>query len=430
MEGTVTQLGLNNYLINNKDKAVSFFKHSYKNYSNFAKDTRRLYFKGDISFGSTMVLRLDEQGNYGDLISNLILEVDLPDVSALTTTSGQAVGYCNGVGNALIERCDLKIGGNYVDQHTGEWMDIWSQLAIPKGKQDNYNNMIKKTNNFVVSNFQGGKLYIPLFFWFCQNTNYNNTPFVLPMVSLRNNEIEIIIKFRSFHEVLFSNDNTLPTQELKVENASMLTDYIVLAEQERSSYLLPKKHMYLMNQIQNQVYTIESGKTDVSISMRNFKYPITEILFIVRRDDNKNSKKYFNYSNSTLAIGGTNPIKKARLTFDGRDRIAELDASYFTQVEPSKVHDSIPNSFIHCYSFSLQPENMAQPSGCCNFSEIYEPILHLTMNEGNTSSEIHLFAINYNVLQIDKSGNAWLLHNLSKSAPAIIPSESSGLDNC
>ena len=226
---------------------------------------------------------------------------------------------------------------------------------------------------------------------------------------------------------MFSNDNTLPTQELKVENVSMLTDYIILAEQERSSYLLPKKHMYLMNQIQSQVYTIEAGKTDISISMRNFKYPITEILFIVRRDDNTNSKKYFNYSNSTLAIGGTNPVKKVRLTFDGRDRIAELDATYFTQVEPSKVHDNIPNSFIHCYSFSLQPENMAQPSGCCNFSEIYEPMLHLTMNDGNTSSEIHLFAINYNVLQIDKSGNAWLLHNLSKSAPAIIPvSETSG----
>ena len=47
MEGSVTQLGLGNYLINNKDKKESFFKHSYKNYSNFVKHTKRVDFKGN-----------------------------------------------------------------------------------------------------------------------------------------------------------------------------------------------------------------------------------------------------------------------------------------------------------------------------------------------------------------------------------------------
>ena len=83
-------------------------------------------------------------------------------------------------------------------------------------------------------------------------------------------------------------------------------------------------------------------------------------------------------------------------------------------------HDNVDNSFIHCYSFALEPENLGQPSGSCNFSEIYEPMLHITFKSGITASMVYLYAVNYNVLQIDKSGNSWLLHNLSKSAPTTL----------
>ena len=50
MEGSITQLGLSNYLINNNAGAVSFFKHAYKNHTNFVKDTRELSFKNGINF--------------------------------------------------------------------------------------------------------------------------------------------------------------------------------------------------------------------------------------------------------------------------------------------------------------------------------------------------------------------------------------------
>ena len=119
-------------------------------------------------------------------------------------------------------------------------------------------------------------------------------------------------------------------------------------------------------------------------------------------------------------LNNDTPISKMRLSFDGKDRIEELDAEFFCQDEPSKVHDNVDNSFIHCYSFALEPENLGQPSGSCNFSEIYEPMLHITFKSGITASMVYLYAVNYNVLQIDKSGNSWLLHNLSKSAPTTL----------
>ena len=57
MEGTITQLSLSNYLINEKAKQTSFFNHSYKNHYNFAKDTRKLHFNNTVNLGSTSTIK-------------------------------------------------------------------------------------------------------------------------------------------------------------------------------------------------------------------------------------------------------------------------------------------------------------------------------------------------------------------------------------
>ena len=91
MDGSITQLGLSNYLINSQSSAISFFQHSYKNHTNFAKDTRELNFKNGINFGQTAGFRFDEDGKYGDLITNIIIAIDLPDISTLTNINGHPV---------------------------------------------------------------------------------------------------------------------------------------------------------------------------------------------------------------------------------------------------------------------------------------------------------------------------------------------------
>ena len=205
----------------------------------------------------------------------------------------------------------------------------------------------------------------------------------------------------------------------------LLVDYVILEEHERLYYLNNPRQIYLMNQIQYQQYSVGANTLETNIQLRSFKYPITELFFIFRMDTATNKKQYFNYTNAITTFGGDTPLQSARLTFDGSDRIKEMDATYFTQVEPHKVHDNVPdNSQIHCFSFSLQPENLSQPSGACNFSEIHEAILHLKFKNNLVASTMFVFAINYNVLQTDNGGNAWLLHNLSKSAPTIFPNKS------
>lgn len=430
MEGTITQLGLKSYLINEKQPQTSFFQHSYKNYYNFAKDTRKLNFRSMLNFGKRVGFRLDTDGRYGDLVTNMMLQVELPDISELRTPLGYNVGYTNGIGNALIKEIQLKIGGNIVETQSGEWMDIWSSLAIPEGKQRAYNNLIKKFSGQYPSNFKGGVIFIPIFFWFCQNVNANtkdNTALTLPLIGMRNCEIEIIVEFRSISELLiYENTDTLPSSvlnSLSIGKNYMLIDYVTLQTEERIKYLNAKKQMYLITQTQMQTYQYAENQTSINVSLKTFKYPITELIWVLRSNTNKNANNYFNYTDSLINDPNRSGfIASGKLVFDGRDRLAEMDGSFFTDVEPFKLHDSVPDkNTISCLSFSLDPENFASPSGSCNFSYLHEPRLQLTAKSGIPAGELLLFAINYNVLQMDNSGNVWLLHNLSKSAPDELP---------
>lgn len=438
MEGTITQLGLNNYLINNKQPKESFFKHTYKNYFNFAKDTRILQFDNTVDFSKDISIKLSDKGRYGDLINNMILELDLPNLSNILSSTNNQVGYCNGVGYAIIKEAILKVGGYTINTISGEWMHTWTRLCIARDKQDVFNDSIKYFTNNLASNFKGGKVHIPLTFWFCQLLSSKLDPSLsFPLVAMRNAEVELIIKLRSLSDVIVTNDNsTFTNTNLNIVNHSLLVDYIILTPEERMKYINAKKQMYLINQIQQNTYTIDSNSSVANINLRNFKYPITELLWVFRPFNNLNKNDYFNY---TTSFSG-DPQREgfyttAKLTFDGRDRIPELHSLTFTNDEPIKSHTNVPlKSQISCYSFALEPENISQPSGSCNFSELHEPRLTITMRNDISipASELIIFGINYNVLQIDDKGNVWLLHNMSKSAPSELPDLSKGryLDEC
>ena len=438
MEGTITQLGLKNYLINNNQPKESFFKHTYKNYYNFAKDTRILQFDNTVDFSKDISIKLSDKGRYGDLINNMILELDLPNLSNILSNTNNQVGYCNGVGYAIIKEAILKVGGYTINTISGEWMHTWTRLCIARDKQDVFNDSIKYFTNNLASNFKGGIVHIPLTFWFCQLLSSNLDPSLsFPLVAMRNAEVELVIKLRSLSDVIVTNDNsTITNTNLNIVTHGLLVDYIILTPEERMKYINAKKQMYLINQIQQNTYTIDSNSSVANINLRNFKYPITELLWVFRPINNLNKNDYFNYTTSFSGDpqrGGF--YTSAKLTFDGRDRIPELHSLTFTNDEPIKSHTNVPlKSQISCYSFALEPENISQPSGSCNFSELHEPRLTIKMRSDISipACELIIFAINYNVLQIDDKGNVWLLHNMSKSAPGTLPDLSKGmyLDEC
>ena len=426
MEGSITQLGLSNYLINRDGQAVSFFRHAYKNYANYVKDTREVSFKNGMKFGQTSGFRFDEDGKYGDLVTNIIVSIDLPDVSTYTNINGHKFGYCNGVGNAIAQNIALRIGGNLIDQHSSEWMDIYGQLTVKPGCKDNYNSMIQKyeDSDYTTTSFTGGRIYIPLQFWFCRNISARNSTMVFPLCALYNSTIDLTLDIRSFLDILVSEDGVLTGAPLlDIVSSSLLIDYVILEDAERRNYISVPKQMHIINQLQTFNFDIQAGTIDTSFSLKSMRYPVIEIIFIVRRNDSQSSNDYFNYSNQPISniSNKSNPIKNVHLMFDGSDRIKITPASNFTQIEPSKVHTNTPlNKFIHVYSFALEPEKIEQPNGICNFSELQEPILHLTFNTPMVASTLFIYAINYNIL-INSNGGATLLHMLSKAVPSVFP---------
>lgn len=426
MEGSITQLGLSNYLINREGQSVSFFNYDYKNYKNYVKDTRELYFKNGMRFGQTSGFRFDEDGKFGDLVTNIIITVELPDVSSYVNVNGKKFGYCNGVGNAIAQTIALRIGGNLIDQHTSEWLDIYSQLTVKPGCKDNYFSMIQKydDSSYTTTSFTGGTVYIPLQFWFCRNISSRNSSLVFPLCAVYNSTVELTLDIRKFEDILVAEDGVLTgAPSLEIINSSLLVDYIILEESDRRKYISVPKQMNIINQIQSFTYDVKAGLTETSFSLKSMRYPVIEIAFIVRRNDSQNANDYFNYSNqnSQNIANKSNPVKSVRLIFDGSDRIKTSSANYFTQLEPTKVHTNTPvNQFIHVYSFAIEPEKIEQPNGTCNFSELQEPLLHLTFNSPNTASTLYIYAVNYNIL-INSNGGSNLLHMLSKSIPSIFP---------
>jgi hypothetical protein len=426
MDGSITQLGLNNYLINRDGDAVSFFRSSYKNYTNYVKDTREVYFKNGVNFGQKSSFRFDEDGIYGDLVSNIVIAVDLPDLTPYTNINNKPFGYCNGVGNAIAKIVELRIGGELIDRHTSEWMDIYGELTVKPGCKDNYYKMIQKysDNNYEPTSFTGGRVYIPLQFWFCRNITAKNSSLVFPLASLYNSTIELNVEFRNLVDILVTEDDVLTgAPKLQIINSEILVDYIILEEIERNQYINIPKQLNIMNQLQYYEYAVGATITEQSFSLKSMKYPVIELLFVLRRNDSEALNEYFNYSNSTSAniINKINPITSVRLMFDGKDRIKRTHSSVFTDLEPTKVHTNTPvNKFIHIYSFAIEPEKIEQPNGVCNFSELQEPVLHLTFTGGISASTLFVYALNYNVL-MSTSGSGYLLHSLSKAVPTTFP---------
>jgi hypothetical protein len=306
--------------------------------------------------------------------------------------------------------------------------------------------MIKKNvNTFANGGFKGGNVYSPLMLWFCQNMCSNtreNIALNLPLTGMRNCEIELIIKFRSLEELLVYPPGGPKLSQaqlagLHMQDTHLLVDYILLEPDERVKYLDAQRQMYLITQSQSTTLSLNQGTSVINMNLRELRYPVTELIWVIRSGANLENHEYFNYSNSANAADPNRDgfIKTLRMTFDGRDRIPELRGDYFTDLEPFKVHDSFPpRTYINCWSFALDPENLAQPTGSCNFSGINEAklIINLKSPVPVGGAEIIVFAINYNVMQMDNKGNVWLLHNMSKDTPGQLPdlSKPRYIDEC
>jgi hypothetical protein len=376
------------YLIGNPQ--ITFFKSAYKKYTNFTMESIVQTFDGNADFGQTCRVTIDRKG---DLIKDIIFDILLPILPS---------GYywTNGIGNVLIKQVDLEIGGQLIDRHYTDWLNIWSQLTIPDSKIGAYNQMIgnySTVSSLENNSIQQLQLHVPMFFWF--NRDYG---MVLPLIALQYHEVSIKIYFRSLNECIRNNTINTPLSNYSFVNCRCWVDYIFLDMEERKQFA-QKPHEYLIDQVQfSEDFSISNSAGNISRQLF-FNHPTKEIYWInilntYLQQNILTGNQQLNYSVTT----NIETFKSGLIYLNGVERFQARPSTYFRLVQNYQYHTRYTPNYIYSYSFALYPEKQ-NPSGTCNLSKFTSIILSLDYTgSNNTSSSVvqRVYGVNYNIFRI------------------------------
>jgi hypothetical protein len=311
---------------------ITFWKVTYRRYTNFAMESIEQTFNGQADFGRRVTCTISRNG---DLAYTTTLQVTLPEINqSMANTSPQSFNMSaktapsanNGVyarwldfpGEQLISQVEVEIGGQRIDRQYGDWMHIWNQLTMTATQQSGYYSMVGQTTQLTYitdpsfSAVDGPcqsnaprqicaprnalpetTLYIPLQFWFCKNPGL-----ALPLIALQYHEVRINIDLRPIDECLWavSDLNCYSSASggstgLKVSTAynqslvaaSLYVDYIFLDTDERRR-MAQNPHEYLIEQLQ---FTGDESVGSSSNKIKlNFNHPVKELIWVVQPDAN------------------------------------------------------------------------------------------------------------------------------------------------
>lgn len=176
-------MGLKRLIISNDGLRYSLLPNKYtekwgikdRRHTNFALEAIEQTFNGTVDFGRKVSCTVSRNG---DLIHKVYLQVDLP---ALTGTNAV---WVENIGHSLIDYVNIEIGGQEIDRHYGDWLNIWNELTQTAEKEAGYNQMIGNTTDLTTVTGAAGTpaatLYVPLQFWFCRNPGL-----ALPLIALQ-----------------------------------------------------------------------------------------------------------------------------------------------------------------------------------------------------------------------------------------------------
>lgn len=298
---------------------ITFWKITYRRYTNFAMESIEQTFNGQADFGRRVTCTISRNG---DLAFTTLLQVTLPEINQAMSNSGSGsvnsgvyARWLDFPGEQLIAQVEIEIGGQRIDRQYGDWMHIWNQLTMPAGLQKSYYQMVGNTTQLTYitdpsfSSVDGPcqssaprqvcaprnalpetTLYVPLQFWYCTNPGL-----ALPLIALQYHEVRINIDFRPIDECLWAVSNlstdSSSASGLRVTTAynqslvaaSLYVDYIFLDTDERRR-MAQNPHEYLIQQLQ---FTGDESVGSSSNKIKlNFNHPVKELIWVVQPDEN------------------------------------------------------------------------------------------------------------------------------------------------
>jgi len=294
---------------------ITFWKVTYRRYTNFAMESIEQTFNGQADFGRRVTCTISRNG---DLAFRTYLQVTLPEINQSmgnSDSSGVYARWLDFPGEQLISQVEVEIGGQRIDRQYGDWMHIWNQLTLTSEQERGYYKMIGNTTQltFITDpafNDVDGPcdsnaprqvctprnalpettLYVPFLFWYCRNPGL-----ALPLIALQYHEVKINLDIRPIDECLWAVSTLTDCQgankSVKVTTAynqslvaaSLYVDYVFLDTDERRR-MAQNPHEYLIEQLQ---FTGDESVGSSSNKIKlNFNHPCKELIWVVQPDQN------------------------------------------------------------------------------------------------------------------------------------------------
>lgn len=264
---------------------ITFFKVVFKRHTNFSIEPVEQSWNASGDFGKKLTCIVNRTG---DLLYNMHVCVSLPAIDA----SGIEWGYVNRLGHALILETTVEIGGQVIDTHYGDWLNIWYELTHKTGMEPSYSAMIGDIPSLTnISSYAkpSYNLYIPLQFWFNRHSGL-----ALPIVALQYHDVRISVTFNSWNNIV-NYVSTIPTA-VSMTNAFLLIDYIYLDSDERKKFA-QSAHEYMIEQL--QFYGSETIVGTNNTYKLNFNHPCKYIIWVPHLDRYLNRNTWLTHSNYT-----------------------------------------------------------------------------------------------------------------------------------
>lgn len=184
----------------------------------YAAQWNQVEFDGSVEFGQRVSLTIPR---IGELVSGLMIVVDMPDIytqqlAAIQAAGGTSLtnrgaflgplfGWTNSLGHALIQQIQLEIGGAIVETLDSRLLEILDELYETVESTQAKNAMIKRQpNGFTSTTFLTStptKVYIPIPFWFSRPGVYSHA---LPIDALSSDLVRVHVTFRPLNQIYYT----------------------------------------------------------------------------------------------------------------------------------------------------------------------------------------------------------------------------------
>ena len=223
---------------------ITFFKVVYRRHTNFALETIRNNFTAKPNFGGMTTTTIERSA---DLISKTYIRIVISGGSA---PAGAQWAWVENLGHAILKSVELTIGGQRIDFHNSDVLQILRELTLPYDKERGYNKMIGNVPALTTLNqhHDAYTMYIPLKFFFDRNIGV-----ALPLIALQYHEVKINIIIEQLEHLIvtsgFTSSDPGAVLGLEILDTTFECGMIYLDTDERRRFV-QMSHELLIEQVQ------------------------------------------------------------------------------------------------------------------------------------------------------------------------------------